>query len=569
MSKKWDELDSQKTSDLIGSEYSTKEEDAYCEYLVNEVKNMKMYFEDGLESWGPGALGDYAVSSIKYLGNMNAAIEIVKDNVDITKEASKSLDELNSLLKNLIVKYGKKKEIEEEKNDVLAKWRSEPDMVEDGTDENGNIKYKPNEYKEQLHDKLHELHAKEALLLEEISFIKYMVDAKYEHITQKYSCLSNLSDRLKNTELDYISFSKDGKSIYGKEKLVVMTGKEIKEKLDYYLKDKDGNYIEFTRGLEDDKEYYLTNTKINPVEYAKYVRENGLYQSAGFLGSRCNELTYWYNKDMINGTKTSKNVMANTKSGIITSTYIKYYDDGLDYGKMGNQVNRFSNQRYIEDYYNGDDSSKEVIKDIFTMVSGGRPIGLQVAIRDNSGKIIEGSKHWVSVVGFDAAVTKIEDIRYDNLITLDCANGTFGVNDRQICSVYDGGLEKVVYRTSEYDPLYDEVNTVYSSPSNPPDKIMKAVKGMESVLEDIYYNYEYGNLEKTYGKYYKNRDKAFMFKHEFAAPYNESGVTAENDKIIDKSTGRAVVGDKQNYIESEYDSYYLSRANVMRQNEKL
>ena len=64
---------------------------------------------------GLEVLGDYAISSIKYLSNMNTAIDIVKDNIDITKEASKSLDELNSLLKNLIVKYGKKKEIEDEK----------------------------------------------------------------------------------------------------------------------------------------------------------------------------------------------------------------------------------------------------------------------------------------------------------------------------------------------------------------------------------------------------------------------------------------------------------------------
>lgn len=139
------------------------------------------------------------------------------------------------------------------------------------------------------------------------------------------------------------------------------------------------------------KEYYVVNTKINCVDYQRYVAKNGLTQNNGLCPDDCMVLSQYYAVDMLRGTKTSGNTMSQ--------------------GQGGPAVR-------MNDYVSSQ-SRDPVLKYIYTEALAGRPTVLQVT-QVNSYK---GDRHLVTVVGFDSSVQSYKDLNADNIFVLDCVDG--------------------------------------------------------------------------------------------------------------------------------------------------
>lgn len=139
------------------------------------------------------------------------------------------------------------------------------------------------------------------------------------------------------------------------------------------------------------REFYVVNTKINPIDYQRYVQENGLYQNKGLLPGDCMLLSQYYAMDMLRGTYTSGSAMAQGQGSPATR---------------------------IDDYVQSP-NREDVLNYIYNESLEGRPTVLQATQVRSS----EGLRHLVTFIGFSTDVESIADLTANNILVLDCVDG--------------------------------------------------------------------------------------------------------------------------------------------------
>ncbi len=154
----------------------------------------------------------------------------------------------------------------------------------------------------------------------------------------------------------------------------------------------------------DGKECFVCNTKINCIEYQKYVIANKMTQQDGLGHGQCLYLCKYYASDMLRGTFTSP------KSFIEEDPY------DLPTNALWN---------YILPECNTHDQKSQEFKDaatkiydyVYSEVSNGRPVVLQVSQTDPKGR------HFVVITGFDSSVKSAADLNPNTMVALDCNEG--------------------------------------------------------------------------------------------------------------------------------------------------
>ncbi len=180
-----------------------------------------------------------------------------------------------------------------------------------------------------------------------------------------------------------------------------------------------GNMLKVTY---EGKEYYIVNTEINCIEYEQYVKQNGLFQSfkkyengalGGICGGDCLHLASFYACDMLSGRFSSRDRM--------TSNDRSY-----------SAVKRMDSKVSSEE-------PEDVLAYLYQEALAGRPTVLQVSQEDSN---VDGSRHFVTVVGFDSSVTCLEDLTPDKIFVLDCVDGKLQTLAQ---SKEEGGHERDLY----------------------------------------------------------------------------------------------------------------------------
>ena len=139
-------------------------------------------------------------------------------------------------------------------------------------------------------------------------------------------------------------------------------------------------------------EFYVANTRINPLQYEQYVQQSGIYQNTGFYGGECQLLSQLYATDMMRGTYTAR-----SSDAIKATSPATRMDDGLS-----------------------SPNEDDVKKYIYDELMAGRLTTLQCTqVRTQS----DGWRHIVTVIGFDASVKSYKDLNPDTILVLDCVDG--------------------------------------------------------------------------------------------------------------------------------------------------
>ena len=149
-----------------------------------------------------------------------------------------------------------------------------------------------------------------------------------------------------------------------------------------------GNIIRFEF---NGKTFYVVDTKIPVEQYAEYVSKNHLTQNDGLLGGDCMLLSQYYAVDMLRGTYTSRNTMANTQGGPAT------------------RINERARSTDVN----------EVLEYAYNEIKEGNPVVLQVSQIHSD----RGARHLVTMVGFSSDVKSAADLTPDNILVLDCVDG--------------------------------------------------------------------------------------------------------------------------------------------------
>lgn len=181
------------------------------------------------------------------------------------------------------------------------------------------------------------------------------------------------------------------------------------------------------------KEYYVVNTAMDPIEYAKIVKERGLTQNYTNDGE-CLMISTWYAKQMSLG---------------ISSTFKDYED------LVGGGGEEFANNIWSEDL--------NVVKEgIFNAVSSGYPSVIRVN-QTTPGK--ESSRHYVTVVGFTTDITDYTQINENNILVIDNAHvrnpctlaesGKYGPRT----FLKENGKYEVKVPTAEFEAVIEQART--------------------------------------------------------------------------------------------------------------
>ncbi len=203
--------------------------------------------------------------------------------------------------------------------------------------------------------------------------------------------INNLEDKLTNMNIQGITKPSEFKSefidIFSKQTIPLLkTGYEPQG---FSIADSNGALTGLTfRGTD----FNIVNTKIPVLQYAEYVKSKGLYQNAGLLGGQCMLLSQYYASDMLSGKYTNRSTME--------------AHGGAPAVKMNEGVS-------------GPDSS-QILNYVYNEVNEGNPVVLQVS-QVNS---YRGDRHLVTVVGYASTVKSPSDLTPDNILVLDCVDGT-------------------------------------------------------------------------------------------------------------------------------------------------
>lgn len=150
-----------------------------------------------------------------------------------------------------------------------------------------------------------------------------------------------------------------------------------------------GNMLKITC---NGKEYYVANTRISVIEYQEYIEKVGLCQNSGFMPSECSTLSQVYACDLMRGTYTARS------------------DDAVQAQSPCTRVGATCESTNKDD----------VLKYIYDEITNGRVVTLQATQVNTT---VDGSRHVVTVVGFDSSVKSWKDINKDTLLVLDCVDG--------------------------------------------------------------------------------------------------------------------------------------------------
>ena len=171
--------------------------------------------------------------------------------------------------------------------------------------------------------------------------------------------------------------------------------------------------------LYNGKEFNVTNTKINVDDYAAYLQKNKIYQNAGFMGNQCMLLSQYFASDMLKGTYTSKDTMAD--------------HGGSPAVKMNEKVISGNVEPVMEYTYNE--------------LSQGNPVVLQVTQKKSN----EGKRHLVTAVGYSSSVTSYQDLTPENILVLDCVDGKVQTLDERNRNYFNqGGNYQVLGPTEKF-----------------------------------------------------------------------------------------------------------------------
>ena len=139
-------------------------------------------------------------------------------------------------------------------------------------------------------------------------------------------------------------------------------------------------------------EFYVANTRISVTDYEKYINKVGLTQNAGFMGSLCSTLSQVYACDLMRGTYTARS------------------DDAVSAQSPCTRVGATCESTNEDD----------IKKYLFDEISAGRVCTLQATqVMTN----VNGSRHVVTVVGYDSSVKSYKDLNPDTILVLDCVDG--------------------------------------------------------------------------------------------------------------------------------------------------
>ena len=161
----------------------------------------------------------------------------------------------------------------------------------------------------------------------------------------------------------------------------------------------------------DGREFYMINSRITPLDYEKYVQKYKLYQNAGVLDGLCPILSQYYAMDMMRGTYTTKSQMVNLEKG--PSTRVKA---GVSSANMD-----------------------DILAYIYNEAVNGRETTLQVTQKNTP---VDGSRHVVTVVGFDTSVKSYKDLNPDTIWVMDCVDGKIQTLSQARAN---GGHERKLY----------------------------------------------------------------------------------------------------------------------------
>ncbi|MBR1385858.1 MAG: hypothetical protein IJ568_03395 [Bacilli bacterium] len=368
-----DSANAKKLSDNIGSLLKTEKTMIDCKVIIDKAKEIVNTANITVNTWNDSknAEGLATEASIVFLNNLSDCLDSIINNLNSTSSAANSLNNLNTNLKVLLIKFSEKKEKEDNLKLKEAKFASTPEKIPDGTDTYGRTIYKTNPEYTILKEEINKLKEEIAKLESEIEILQNVIDAQYKNIRAKYSELSNLG-----TFENGINFETSG-NIFGTSGTVSDDYKlmlvDVGDKMNLYT--------------YDGEEFLVCNTAISLDDYVKYINDNKMYQNKGFMGSRCLELASIYAEDMISGTYTNKEAFKN--SGI---------------------YNRIDSVR--------SNSEEEILENVYNEVTSGRPVALQVSqMRGN------GTRHFVTVVGFKNTVSGPSDLTPENILVLDDVDG--------------------------------------------------------------------------------------------------------------------------------------------------
>lgn len=174
--------------------------------------------------------------------------------------------------------------------------------------------------------------------------------------------------------------------------------------------------------------FNVANTKINVDDYAAYLQKNKIYQNAGFMGGDCMLLSQYYASDMLRGSYTSKDTMAN--------------HGGSPAVKM-NERAAYNTQEPVMQY-------------MYSELSQGHPVVLQVTQKNS----YKGSRHLVTAIGFKNTVTSYADLTPENILVLDCVDGKVQtLNERNRKLFAQGGNFQALGPTDRFLASVNPQNT--------------------------------------------------------------------------------------------------------------
>ena len=186
-----------------------------------------------------------------------------------------------------------------------------------------------------------------------------------------------------------ISFLADAIKIYDQAENAGVSISSVNQS----LKDKYPSYFNtnMTKVTVDGVEYYVVNTAINPIDYAKHVKEKGLSQRYTNAG-KCLMAAQFYAQEMMYGNKSSFNRFAE-----------------LDGAPSWNFSKSVQNENI------------EIVKEgLYEIFKSGYPAVIKV---DQTSPDKPNSRHYVTAVGFTTDITDPSQINENNILVIDPASG--------------------------------------------------------------------------------------------------------------------------------------------------
>lgn len=228
--------------------------------------------------------------------------------------------------------------------------------------------------------------------------------------------INTLEDNLSNLKTDNLKepteFKGEFIDLFGKRTIPAIQTNGDPEFNSRQITNTNGHLLEYTYNGQT---FFIANTKISLDDYVAYVQKNKLYQNAGLLGGECMILSQYYAVDLLRGTYTSKNKMANLE------------------GAPATRIKESSNSGNVND----------ILNYMYNELNEGNPVVLQVSQRK------KGCRHLVTVVGYSSDVKSAADLTPDKILVLDCVDGKIQTLSERNRTIYNQGRGYLAYGPTE------------------------------------------------------------------------------------------------------------------------